>query len=46
MDIFLQVDQILGMVWKKKKLKKKEDACKSIMFHFKLIGKLKVKVLE
>ena len=46
MDIFLQVDQTRGMEWKKKKLKKKEDVCKLIMFHLKLIGKSKTKVLE
>ena len=39
MDIFLQVDQTHGMVWKKKKLKKKEDVCKLTMLHLKLIGK-------
>ena len=36
---FLRVDQIHGMVWKKKKLKKKEDACKLITLHFRQIGK-------
>ena len=45
MDIFLLVDQIHGMEWKKKKLKKKEDVYKLTMFLSKLIGKLKLKVL-
>ena len=40
MDIFLQVDQIHGTVWKKKKLKKKEDVYKSIMYFLQQIGKL------
>ena len=39
MDIFLQVEQILGMAWKKKKLKKREDVYKSITLHFPQIGK-------
>ena len=42
MVIFLQADPILGMVWKKKKLKKKEEGCKLTMLHLKLTGKLKV----
>ena len=46
MDIFLPADQILGMEWKKKKLKKKEDVCKLTMFRLKLTGKLKFKFLE
>ena len=46
MDIFLQVVQILGMEWKKKKLKKKEDVCKLTTFLSKPIGKSKPKVLE
>ena len=46
MDIFLQVGQTHGTAWKKKKLKKKEDAYKLITFHLKPIGKLKPKVLE
>ena len=45
MGIFLPVEQILGMGWKKKKLKKKEDVYKLTMFHSKLIGKLDLKVL-
>ena len=45
MGIFLAADQILGMGWKKKKLKKKEDVYKLTMFHSKLIGKLDLKVL-
>ena len=40
MDIFLQVDQIHGTAWKKKKLKKREDAYNSIMLHLKQIGKV------
>ena len=40
-DIFLQVDQTHGTVWKKKKSKKREDACKLTMFHSKQIGKSK-----
>ena len=39
MDTFLQADQILGMGWKKKKLKKKEDVFKLTMYLSKLIGK-------
>ena len=39
MDIFLLVDQIHGTAWKKKKLKKREDACKSITLHFLQTGK-------
>jgi len=39
MDIFLQVDQTLGMVWKKRKLLKKDVVYKLIMFHFQQIGK-------
>ena len=46
MDISSQVGQTLGMVWKKKKLKKKEDVYKLTTFHLKLIGKYKLKVLE
>ena len=45
MDTSLPVDQTLGMEWKKKKLKKREDVFKLIMLHLKLIGKLKVKDL-
>ena len=40
MDIFLLADQILGMEWKKKRLKKREDAYKSIMLLFLLTGRL------
>ena len=39
MDISLVVDQILGMVWKKKKLKEKDAAYKLTMFRLKLTGK-------
>ena len=46
MDIFLQVDQTRGMVWKKKKSKKREDVYKLTMFHLKLIGESKPKALE
>ena len=46
MVIFLQVVQMLGLGWRKKKLKKKEDVCKLTMFLLKLIGKSKPKVLE
>ena len=46
MAIFLPVDQIHGMGWKKKKLKKKEDVYKLTMLHLKLIGKFNPKVLE
>ena len=42
MDIFSQVDQTHGMVWKKKKLKKKEDVFKLITFPLKQIGRLKI----
>ena len=42
MVIFLQADPILGTVWKKRKLKKKEEGCKLTMLHLKLTGKLKV----
>ena len=40
MDISLQVDQILGTVWKKKRLKKKEDVYKLITLLFLLTGRL------
>ena len=43
MGIFLLVDQIHGMEWKKKKLKKKEDAYKLTTLHSKLIGKFNLK---
>ena len=46
MVTFLQLDQMPGTEWKKKKLKKKEDVCKLTMFHLKLTGRLKPKVLE
>jgi len=46
MDIFLQVGQIHGMEWKKRKLKKKEDVYKLTMLHSRPIGKCSLKVLE
>ena len=46
MDIFLQVDQTHGTGWKKRKSEKREDVYKLIMFHLKLTGKSKAKVLE
>ena len=46
MDIFLQVGQILGMEWKKRKLKKKEDVYKLTMLHSRPIGKCSLKVPE
>ena len=39
MVISLLVGQILGMVWKKKKSKKKDVAYKLTMFHLKQTGK-------
>ena len=44
MAIFLAVDQTLGMEWKKKRLKKKEDVYKLTMLHLKLTGKFNLKV--
>ena len=40
MDISLQAGQTLGTEWKKKKLKKREDAYKLTMLPFLLTGKL------
>jgi len=39
MDISLQAGRTPGTEWKKKKLKKSEDASKLIMLPFQLIGK-------
>ena len=46
MDIFLQAGLTLGMAWKKKKSKKKEDVYKLTMFLLKQTGKSNPKDLE